>query len=136
MTIGQRINAVVDTYIADGWPVVDDVKGSARSAVIRCARWSACVTVVPAKWLGVEFVLLDAEGRVAIRHQIDTDLYNLDDPKNDEFAIEVEDDIVQFLEALRAGEVTISRHGALSMVFPAGTGFYRLRKGRLDIPRL
>jgi hypothetical protein len=132
-TIGQRVNAVVDMCIADGWPVVDDAKGSTRSAVIRCARWSASVTVAPAKWLGVEFLLLDAEGMVTLWHQIDTDLYNLEDPKNDEFAVEIEDDIVQFLEALRAGEVTVSRDGGLSMVFPARVGFYRLRKGRLMI---
>lgn len=86
--------------------------GSVATWRLAGETWEATVVIDPSRWLGLEFTATDPDtGRVA-RHEIDTDLYDISDPRRRAFAEAIEADIVAFLQALARGEVFRARDGS------------------------
>jgi hypothetical protein len=95
------------------------------------STWQATVVVEPRRWLGLAF---EARGRVPGRratYDIDTDLYDISQDKQREFAEEIERDIIEFLDNLRKGVVLRGNDGSkLVLVFPLNGSFVRVVQGR------
>jgi|GEM_PF-6350639 len=122
----------IDQLAAAGVPVVDRAVEGGRHFALSGPYWRSMVDVVPARWLGLKFVIHDDSDTRLIVHQIDTDLYPIGEPAQRDFAEEIEADIVEFLEALRAGTISTRRRGSgrgSAMVVPVGGGFYRIAQG-------
>jgi hypothetical protein len=132
--LGSNILLAIDQIAADGVPVAERPVEGGREFALTGPRWRSVVYVNPARWLGLEFVIHDDDGTQSVVHHIDTDLYPIGEPAQRDFAEEIEADIVGFLDALRAGEISARRRGSgrgSAMVFPLSGGFYRIAKGRV-----
>ncbi|MEU1602101.1 hypothetical protein [Micromonospora matsumotoense] len=105
--------------------------GSEDTFLMSGRRYRVEVKVDPLRWMGLNFELLDAVGARCLNYEIDTDLYDISEPGQREFALGIEDDIVAFLDALVAGSVRVGQvKGKTVMVVPGATGFYRIERGR------
>lgn len=88
------------------------------------------VNVDPKKWLGLEFYLLDKNGKTLLTYDIDTDLYDISLPKYHSFADKIELDIVEFLNSLSQGKIKIGKiKGKPAMIMPMGNRFLLVKKG-------
>lgn len=90
--------------------------------------WQATVVVEPGRWIGLEFAVPDHAGR-PIHYGLDTDLYDLSQEKNREFAEEIERDVIEFLGHLRDRRVLLRKDRPV-VVFPLDGGYVRLVRGR------
>ncbi|KDN20145.1 hypothetical protein [Amycolatopsis rifamycinica] len=95
------------------------------------STWRATVIVAPGRWLGLEFEARDpATGRSAT-YDIDTDLYDISQEAQREFAAGIERDIIEFLGHLRTGAVLRGHAGTkFVLVFPLDGAYVRVVKGR------
>lgn len=93
--------------------------------------YRAKIVVDPARWLGVEFVLLGEDRVVDLGYWVDTDLYNISLDKYRWFAVEVETDIVLLLDGLVRGKVFVDRTSSRpSMIVPSSDGPLLIRRRR------
>ncbi|MFI6303395.1 hypothetical protein ACIBCH_16095 [Amycolatopsis thailandensis] len=93
--------------------------------------WKAAVDVEPRRWLGLAFEALDPVTGKRATYDIDTDLYDLSQVKQREFAEEIERDIIEFLDNLRKGVVLRGNDGAkFVLVFPLDGSYVRVVQGR------
>ncbi|WP_410646878.1 hypothetical protein [Amycolatopsis sp. cmx-4-54] len=93
--------------------------------------WQAVVDVEPRRWLGLAFEAVDPVTGKCATYDIDTDLYDLSQPRQREFAEEIERDIIQFLDNLRKGAVLQGNDGEkFVLVFPLGNAYIRVVQGR------
>jgi len=107
--------------------VVDDIVYELKGS-----RCHIEIVVNQKRWLGMKFVLLDENGRPSLSYDIDTDLYDLKQPGNRDFALDIEDEIVEFLQTLRAGKIRVGElDGRPAMIVPKGTEFCLIKKGRV-----
>ncbi|OXM56515.1 hypothetical protein CFP71_12800 [Amycolatopsis thailandensis] len=87
--------------------------------------------VEPRRWLGLAFEALDPVTGKRATYDIDTDLYDLSQDKQCEFAEEIERDIIEFLDNLRKGVVLRGNDGAkFVLVFPLDGSYVRVVQGR------
>jgi hypothetical protein len=133
--LGSNVVLAIDRLTDFGVPVVQRAVEGGREFVLTGPRWRSVVYISPLRWLGLEFVFHE-EGARLIVHQIDTDLYPIAKPAQRDFAEEIEADIVEFLEALGANQISVRRGGSRrssrpALVVPMGGGFYRIAKGRV-----
>ncbi|ATY16676.1 hypothetical protein CU254_29010 [Amycolatopsis sp. AA4] len=84
--------------------------------------------VDPRRWLGVEFAARDPATGKLVTYDIDTDLYDISQESQREFAEEIERDIIEFLGNLRKGAMLRGPNGAL--VFPLDGAWVRVVRGR------
>jgi hypothetical protein len=91
--------------------------------------YRAKIVLNPARWLGVEFVLLSHDRCADLRHWVDTDLYNISLEKYRWYAVEIETDIVLLLHGLAKGEVFAGRTSPRpSMIVPSSDGPLLIRR--------
>ncbi|MEU0534960.1 hypothetical protein [Amycolatopsis tolypomycina] len=96
------------------------------------ATWQATVIVNPERWLGLEFEARDPVTGRRATYDIDTDLYDISQESQRDFAEEIERDIVEFLENLRRGAVLRGTDGAkFVLVFPSDGAYVRVTRGRV-----
>lgn len=106
--------------------------GNADIYLLTGKRCRIEITIDATRWLGLSFALHDINGNAAIHHDIDTDLYNISQPKYREFAVDIESEIVQFLDSLVSGKIRVGEvSGALTMIFPCGDAYFRIKRGRI-----
>ncbi|WP_410616663.1 hypothetical protein [Amycolatopsis sp. lyj-109] len=95
------------------------------------STWQATVLVNPGHWLGVEFEARDPVTGRRTTYDIDTDLYDISQESQREFAGEIERDIIEFLQNLRRGAVLRGNDGAkFVLVFPLDGAYVRVVQGR------
>ncbi|MGW7535346.1 hypothetical protein [Amycolatopsis sp. NPDC054798] len=93
--------------------------------------WQATVIVDPRRWLGLEFAAQDPETGKRVTYDIDTDLYDISQDSQREFAAEIERDIVEFLGNLRSGSMLRGTDEAKPvLVFPLDGSWVRVVRGR------
>lgn len=93
--------------------------------------WQATVIVDPQRWLGVEFEVQDPASGKRVTYDIDTDLYDISQESQREFAAEIECDIIEFLGNLRKGSMLRGTDGTnLVLVFPLDGSWVRVVRGR------
>lgn len=92
------------------------------------------LVVNPTRWLGLDFITKDNQGKVQLAYSIDTDLYPISNPDQEWFADEIESDIVKFLALLENNEVMVGKvKGRPIMIFPCENGYRFVKKGRFFI---
>lgn len=95
------------------------------------STWQATVIVEPRRWLGLSFEARDPVSDRRPTYDIDTDLYDISQDKQREFADEIERDIIEFLDNLRKGAVQRGTDGSKSvLVFPLDGSYVRVVQGR------
>ncbi|OOC02813.1 hypothetical protein [Amycolatopsis azurea] len=93
--------------------------------------WRATVDVEPRRWLGLAFEALDPVTGKRATYDIDTDLYDLSQDEQREFAEEIERDIIEFLDNLRKGAMLRGNDGSkFVLVFPLDSSYVRVVQGR------
>lgn len=93
--------------------------------------YRAKIVVDPARWLGVEFVLLSQDRVADLAYWVDTDLYKISLDKYRWFAVEIETDIVLLLDGLVQGKVFVDRTSPRpSMIVPSSDGPLLIRRRR------
>ena len=95
------------------------------------SRWQATVIVNAGHWLGLEFEARDPVTGRRATYDIDTDLYDISQEQQREFAEEIERDIIEFLGNLRKGAVLRGNDGTkFVLVFPLDGAYVRVVQGR------
>ncbi|NIH83813.1 hypothetical protein [Amycolatopsis granulosa] len=93
--------------------------------------WQADVIVEPRSWLGLAFEARDPVTGRRATYDIDTDLYDISQDNQREFADEIERDIIEFLGNLRTGAVLRGNDGSkFVLVFPLNGSYVRVVQGR------
>lgn len=124
---GQKLLAFLrELWATTTWKVTAD-DTSVRWQLIGLT-WQTTVIVDPRRWLGLEFeARVPATGKL-VTYDIDTDLYDITQERQREFAEEIERDIIEFLDNLRKGSMLRGADGAL--VFPLDGSWIRVVRGR------
>lgn len=127
---GQRLRAFLrELQTTTTWTVVVD-DASVRWQ-LSGLTWQATVIADPRRWLGVEFEARDPATGKLVTYDIDTDLYDISQENQREFAAEIERDIIEFLSNLRKGSMLRGTDGAkLVLVFPLDGSWVRVVRGR------
>ena len=95
------------------------------------STWQATVVVEPQRWLGLTFEARDPIGGRRATYDIDTDLYDIAQDAQREFADEIERDIIEFLDNLRKGLVLRGNDGAkFVLVLPLDGSYVRVVQRR------
>lgn len=95
------------------------------------STWQVTVVVEPQRWLGLAFEARDAVTGRRATYDIDTDLYDISQDKQREFAEEIERDIIEFLDNLRKGVVLRGNdRSKFVLVFPLNGSYVRVVQGR------
>jgi hypothetical protein len=131
--VGCRLHAfLADLQAATNWTVaVADRDTSASRWQIGGSTWDAIVVVDPQRWIGLEFEARDPVLGRRVGYDIDTDLYDITQDAERDFADEIERDIIGFLENLRKGRILRGKDGSrVVLVFPRNGFYVRVVKGR------
>jgi len=111
--------------------VVTEVADAGSKWQLGGSTWQATVVVEPRHWLGLEFEARDPVTGKRATYDIDTDLYDISQDKQREFAEEIERDIVEFLDNLRKGLLWRGNDGSkFVLVFPLDGSYVRVVQGR------
>jgi hypothetical protein len=128
----ERIAAAVERLRARDVAVSESVQGSAIRYEATRPAYHLVVYVDPPRFIGLEFDLLAADGSVRLHYFIDTDLYDISQPRHAWFASAIATDIVLLLDALTDGGLLakLDRRRA-SMIVPTGQGPRIVKRGRV-----
>lgn len=131
--IGHRLLAFLgDLQASTSWTVVP-TNDSAAASRWRLAGsiWEATVIVDPSRWIGLEFEARDPVTGRRASYDIDTDLYDITQEREHDFANKIEREIIDFLENLRTGNVLRGNDGSrFVLVIPRGDVYVRVVRGR------
>jgi hypothetical protein len=111
VTLGEQISATIDTLRKRGFAVERRSNGGDTVFAINAKTYHATVTVNPARWVGLHFALGPSGHKSELGFDIDTDLFDVANPRFDKLALAVEERVCAFLTALAAGEVLVGRVG-------------------------
>ncbi|WIX99708.1 hypothetical protein QRX60_37495 [Amycolatopsis mongoliensis] len=113
------------------WTVVVTETGTGSKWDLGGSTWQATVIVEPRRWLGLEFEARDPVSGRRATYDIDTDLYDISQDGQREFADEIERDIIEFLGNLRQRALLRGNDGAkFVLVFPLDGSYVRVVQGR------
>lgn len=88
------------------------------------------IDINPQKWIGIEFYLKDSQGKNIIRHDINTDLYPISESKYSDFAKDISDEIVEFLDSLEKNKIRVGKqNNKLVVVIPKKNKYLLIKKG-------
>ena len=131
--VGDRLlDLLRELQVTTTWTVVGtDEADTGSKWQLGGSTWQATVVVDPRRWLGLAFEARDrVTGRLAT-YDIDTDLYDIAQDKQREFAEEIERDIIEFLDNLRRGVVLGGNDGSkFVLVFPLNGSYVRVVQSR------
>jgi hypothetical protein len=128
---GSGIAEAVDRLRRRGIAVEATTRAGVTTYLVERPTYRAKIVVDPARWLGVEFVLLGHDRVVDLGYWVDTDLYNVSLDKYRWFAAEIETDIVLLLDGLVQGKVFVNRASPRpSMIVPSSDGPLLIRRRR------
>ncbi|MEV4826636.1 hypothetical protein [Micromonospora sp. NPDC049274] len=127
----SEIDLVMARLSQRGFDVNLDAGGEVRSYRVSGKLFHLRVGVGPTGIL-LEFVV-DRDGESPeLRYSIDTDLYDISDPRQRWFADEVQHDIASFLDALGNGSLKVSRGRNRTVIaFPHEGKYLRVERGRV-----
>jgi hypothetical protein len=131
VTAGQRIVEAIERLRGLGIAVdADEVGASTRYTVTRPA-YRLIVTVESTRFLGLQFDLIGRDGSSVLHYFVDTDLYDISQPKYAWFSQEIADDIVAFLSALIERRIWImADESEPAMIVPTRDDLRLVKRGR------
>jgi hypothetical protein len=101
----DRIAAAVDRLRTQALAVDERVDGNAVRWEVNRPEYRLIVYVDLKRSVSLEFDILTDDGKPQLHYWIDTDLYDISQPRHAWFAAEIATDIVDFLDALLAGRL-------------------------------
>lgn len=131
--VGHRLlDLLRELKVTTTWAVaVTEETGTCSRWRLGGSTWQATVVVEPRRWLGLEFEAHDPVTGRRTTYDIDTDLYDISQDKQREFADEIERDIIEFLGNLRKRALLRGYDGSkFVLVFPLGGSYVRVAQGR------
>lgn len=131
--VGERLlDFLRELQVTTTWTVVVTEEADSRSKwQLAGSTWQATVVVEPLRWLGLEFEARDPVAGRRATYDIDTDLYDISQDKQREFAEDIERDIIEFLDNLRTRVILRGNDGSkFVLVFPLNGSYVRVVQGR------
>lgn len=130
--IGSKIQSTLQKFEDKNVKINEEFTKGQTSYEIYDNRYDLKIIVDPKRWLGLKFHLKGTK----MHYDIDTDLYDISNPKNSWFAKEIEDDMVTFLNGILESRLKVSRgknNRVLKLAIPVSkAGHYMLiKQGRL-----
>jgi hypothetical protein len=126
-----RIAEAVDRLRRRGIAVEATTRAGVTTYLVERPTYRVKIVIDPARWLGVEFLLLGHDRVVDLGYWVDSDLYNISLDKYRWFAAEIETDIVLLLDGLVQGKVFVDRTSPRpSMIVPSSDGPLLIRRRR------
>jgi hypothetical protein len=129
--IGEKIIKTVHTLSNSNLNINHTKQGDCDTYNLISNNYKVTLILDPKRWLGLEFYLLDSNGKIQLTYDLDTDLYPISSPKYLSTTKIIEDKIVEFLYALVNKNIKIGQiKGKTAMIIPEGEGYLLLKKGR------
>lgn len=127
---GQQIQEKIQKLNASGIRFINTSDNDDDVYELQSAKCKLKI-LISTKWLGLEFELLDLKGDLLLTYDIDSDLYDISQPKEKPFADEIENRISFFLEELEMGMILVGQtSGRPAMIVPAPEGATLVSKGK------
>lgn len=127
---GDKIKIKINSLLKNGLSIKQKTEGQNITYIINNKQDIIEVLINPIKWLGLKFHLLNINGKNQFYYSIDTDLYPISQPKYQEFANHIENDIVGFLDSLVNHKIKLGKvKGKQAMVIPVDNRFLLISKG-------
>jgi hypothetical protein len=131
LVLGKRIVSTVDSMRHNGYAIEQRERSGDLVYLIKGVSYHIELTISPHRWVGLHLGLGTDLKRPTLVYDIDTDLYDLANPRFETFARSVEDEIVAFLESLVGGRVRIGKIGRkTALLIPMGTRVGIITQGR------
>lgn len=128
--IGEKIINSINILKYKGVNVVNSKKEGYDIYSLKASNYKVEISLHPQRWLGLEFYLLDQNGKTLLTYDIDTDLYPISGEKYYSSAKVIEKEIVNFLESLNRDTIKIGEiKGKPAMIIPKDDGFLVIKKG-------
>ena len=131
--VGDRLLGFLrELQVTTTWTVVvTEGADSGSKWQLEGSTWQAAVVIEPRRWLGLAFEARDPAAGKCATYDIDTDLYDISQDDQREFAEEIERDIIEFLDNLRTRVVLRGNDGSkFVLVFPLNGSYVRVVQGR------
>lgn len=127
--IGNKIKNKL-FFFTDRYTVDRKENGKAAVYSIKEPQFKIEVIINPTKWIGLDFDLLNRNGKVILSYEINTDLYPIAEPKQYEFAKQIENEIVSFLGYLLEHKIKRGTvNGKHAIIIPKSNEYLLLVKG-------
>lgn len=129
--IGKRITLYMDSLKGKELIIKQRTKDEIAIIDISKNNYKVEIIINPHNWLGLEFDLFATNNQVQFSHAINTDLYPISKPKYYEFAKEIEDEILNFLDALINHRIIVGTiNNKTTIIIPKGNKYFLISKGR------
>lgn len=122
LLFGKKIVKSIESLEKAGFPVKVMIKSKYSKYTVQTKDYSLEV-VINTDWLGLDFDVIDSKNKILISYSVDTDLYPISQPDQHEFAKEIEDEIVEFLDLLAQHKIkigTFNGYPAIAIQYGAG----------------
>jgi hypothetical protein len=128
----ERVAAAVERLAASGVAVDVSVEGPATRYEATRPGYRVQVLVLPSRFIGLEFDLVDPDGSVRLHYFADTGRYDVSQPRHAWYLSATATDVVLFLEALADGGLLakVERRRA-ELIVPTGAGPLIVARGRV-----
>lgn len=119
-SFSNRITEAVDQLRVKTNLPIQRIQGvGAANFIVAWDNFKIEAEINPPEWIGLEFHWKTDDKDKGLSYSINTDLYNLDDPANYEFAEEIVDDMIEFLRIINDGTLLVGKmRGRPAMVIP------------------
>jgi hypothetical protein len=119
------LSAVESLWHGEG--VVEQQVDDGRQVVIRGDAYVAQLLIRPGHWIGLE---LSVASGPPMNYEVDSDLYSLSN--NEQFAYDVEQEIVAILTSLASGRILVGKwKGKSALLIPVGDETILVTKRRI-----
>lgn len=133
---GKRLTEALITLKASARCLSRSVgdSGLTSSWQLNGLTWKAEVIVEMSRGLSLTFEATDPDTDRTVNFEIDTDLYDISQPRHRAFAEEIERDIIEFIGNLTEGKIRRAQSpSGLVLVSPLAGAYVRVAKGRFLI---
>lgn len=129
--IGKEIIEKITTFNKKVVLAEEKASIEGREFTVRGDEFLLEILINPPKWLGLKFYLLDEKGKILLTHDIDTDLYDLSQPKYQSFTKGIETDMIDFIDSIINGSIKVGKiKDRPAMIVPQDNKFLLIKKGK------
>lgn len=130
-TIGEQIINTIESIKDSNVSIEKQQSEDGVTYILSSNRYRAEIIVNPKKWLGFKLNVQDQNKNLILTYDLDTDLYDISNPKYEELAKGIEKQISEILTFLVTGRIKVGEiEGRPAMIIPNNQGGLLIKKGR------
>jgi hypothetical protein len=128
---GLRIARAMQNLADRGFEVGLATEIDTATYTVAGAMFTLTVIVKPQSWLGLVLGVTAWPGSSSVTYEVDTDLYDISNPKNASFGSDIEGEIVSVIDGLGSGSIKVGRlRNKNSVIIPSGEYSVVITAGR------